>query len=181
MANWQCVHKCLQRGDTWREARLCKNKARSALKSINQSNKMLDLLALLMVNPSSQGIASEPALLYNTQLSPSWQAADFIVSFFFFFPCTLKAEWISSWADTTATKEHTSALCLGRSLWGRSGFIERSLAQQVRGGLQWRCSDPSSRIPREKTKQQLKSTICTWLERIPTRDIIMNRWSILND
>lgn len=120
---------------------------------------MLDSLALLTVNPSSQVITSEPVLLYNTQLSPSWRTADYFVVSFFFFSCTLKAAWISSWADATTTKdgrEHTSALCLGRSLWGRSGFMERSLAQQVRGGLQWRCSEPSTRIPREKNQTTAK-------------------------
>lgn len=153
------------------------NKVRSELKSINQSNKMLDSLALLMVNPSSQVITSEPLLLYNTQLSPSWRAADFIVSFFFLVHIESRVDQFL----TTATKdgrEHTSALCLGRSLWGRSGFMERSLAQQVRGGLQWRCSEPSTRIPLGKNKTTAKLHNMHMTRRNPRQNIFINGCSI---
>lgn len=127
-----------------------------------------------MVNPSSQVVTSEPVLLYNTQLSPSWQTADFIVSSFFF------SMHIESRVDQFLSRyngtEHTNALCLGRSLWGRSGFMERSLAQQVRGGLEWRCSDPSTTIPRKnKTKQQLKHHNMHMTRKNSTQNIIINR------
>lgn len=122
---------------------------------------------------------------YTTQLSLSWQKADSKVSsillkFFLALPF-FHAHWKQSGSvpgqihrqrKTAENTEHHSSvlygsLCLGRSFWGRSGFIGRSLAHQVRGGLEWRRSDPSTKIPQKK-----KTLRYAQLERIPHKILL---------
>lgn len=127
---------------------------------------MLDSLALLMVNPSSQVITSEPVLLYNTQLSPSWRTADFIVSFFFFFflvHIESRVDQFLSGCNSNERRQRTHK----RSVFGTvtlgsqrvHGTVTSSAGQRRTAVALLRSFHQNS--TGKKTKQQLNSTICT--------------------
>lgn len=144
-----------------------KNRVRSELKLLTESNWMLYLLGLFT---GRSGVTQHNFHCHGRKLIRCWAPScwNSFTHTLPFFSRTLKAEWSSSVpgqiqrqrkTEAENTERHSSvlwgALCLGRSFWGRSGFIWRSLAQQVRGGLECRCSVPSTKVLQKKYETTL--------------------------